>query len=61
MSYDFVEQLWDGVSPVLIDMNNWVAELQTLNKGQKIGLIKPVTLVECDDPIWNDTEEDTSV
>ena len=58
---DFVEQLWDGESTVLIDLNNWGAEPQTLDKGQEIGLIEPVTLVECDDPIWNDTDENTSV
>ena len=58
---DFVEQLWDGESTVLIDLNNWGAEPQTLDKGQEIGLIEPVTLVECNDPIWNYTEENTSV
>ena len=58
---DFVEQLWDGESTVLIDLNNWGAEPQTLDKGQEIGLIEPVTLVERDDLIWNDTEENTSV
>ena len=58
---DFVEQLWDGESTVLIDLNNWGAEPQTLDKGQEIGLIEPVTLVERDDPIWHDTEENTSV
>ena len=58
---DFVEQLWDGESTVLIDLNNWGAEPQTLDKGQEIGLIESVTLIERDDPIWNDTEETTSV
>ena len=58
---DFVEQLWDGESTVLIDLNNWGAEPQTLDKGQEIGLIESVTLIERDDPIWNDTEENTSV
>ena len=58
---DFVEQLWDGESTVLIDLNNWGAEPQTLDKGQEIGLIEPVTLVERDDKIWHDTGENTSV
>ena len=58
---DFVEQLWDGESTILIDLNHWGAEPQTLDKGQEIGLIEPVTLIERDDPIWNDTEENTSV
>ena len=58
---DFVEQLWDGESTVLIDLNKWGAEPQTLDKGQEIDLIEPVMLVEFDDPIWNDTKENTSV
>ena len=42
-------------------MNNWEAESQTLDKGHVIGLIEPVMLVKCNDPIWNDTEENTSL
>ena len=58
---DFVEQLWDGEFTVLIDLIIWRAEPQTLDKGQEIGLIEHVMLVEHDDPIWNDKEENASV
>ena len=45
--------------------NTWLDGEQNhkhyVDKGQEIGLIKPVKLVEDNDPLWNDTEEDTSV
>ena len=57
LSCDFVEQLWNGESNLIIELNNWGTAPQTLAKGQEIGLIKPVTLVENEDPIWTDNEE----
>ena len=62
LSCDFVEQLWNGESNLIIQLNNWGTAPQTLTKGQEIGLIEPVTLVENEDPIWtDDEEEDASV
>ena len=58
LSYDFVEQLWNGESNLIIELNNWGTAPQTLAKGQEIGLIEPVTLVENEDPIWTDDEEE---
>ena len=54
---DFVKQLWNGESDVIIELNNWGTAPQLLAKGQEIGFIEPVTLLGSDDPIWDDQEE----
>lgn len=56
LSCDFVEQLWNGESNLIIELKNWGTTPQTLAKGQEIGLIESVTLVESEDKIW--TEDD---
>ena len=62
LSCDFVEQLWNGESYLIIELNNWGTTPQTLPKGQEIGHIESVTLVESEDPIWTvNEEEDASV
>ena len=62
LSCDFVEQLWNGESNLIIELNNWGTAPQTLANGQEIGLIESVMRVENKDPIWtDDEEEDASV
>ena len=61
VSCDFVEQLWNGESNVIIELNNWGTAPQILAKGQEIGFIEPVMLLESDDPIWDDKEEEVVV
>ena len=56
---DYVEELWDVESNVTIELNNWGAEPQTLDKGQ-IGQIELVMVVGGDDTVREDTEQNTS-
>ena len=61
VSCDFVKQLWNSESNVIIELNNWGTAPQTLAKGQEIEFIEPVMLLESDDPIWDDKEEEVVV
>ena len=53
--------LWNGESNVIIELNNWRTAPQILAKGQEIGFIEPVMLLESDDPIWDNKEEEVVV
>ena len=61
LNCDFVEQLWNGESTFVVELNNWGTEPQTLARGQKIGHIEPVTVAGTNDPIWTDSEENAAV
>ena len=55
---DIEETLWTGESSTQVVISNWGLELQTIEEGQIVGEVQPGTVVDEDDPVWNDTSVD---
>ena len=56
---DFMEGYWTGESSFSIPVTNWGTENVVLNSGCTIGQIDLVTLVDKQDPMWEEDESPT--
>ena len=37
-----------------VELSNWDLEPLTLEKGQKVGIAEPITVVPAEEPVWSD-------
>jgi len=58
---DFVEGYWTAESTFHIPVTNWRREATVLTKDSEIGHVELVTLVEQEDPIWEEDQPATTV
>ena len=58
---DIEETLWTGESSTQVVISNWGLESQTIEEGQIVGEVQPGTVVDEDDPVWNDTSVDEAL
>ena len=52
-SCDLLECLWTGKNKFTVELNNCGL---TLEKGQQVGIVEPITVVPAEDPLWTDTQ-----
>ena len=53
--------MWTGESSTQVVISNWGLESQTIEEGQIVGEVQPGTVVDEDDPVWNDTSVDEAL